>query len=426
MPDSTLRSTHRTAMRELTPIVARRLALATLLALVSCGKDGSPPKADPDRKADAPDSAEAKPSSEEQPVTDGPVRVTLSAAATTTARIAVESVRAEAATAASSGLDVPGQVDYDPSRVAIISPRTKGRVERLLVVEGTRVSAGQPVALLVSGDYLTAQSDLQQAARRAALLAGSADAEGANALVNAARRRLRFLGASDALIRRVERGSEPEPYLPVLAPFAGTIVESQSLAGSSVEPGAALFRIADLTAVDVIAQVPERALSFLKVGQGASIGIAAYPSMRFTGRIERIKTELDPTTRSVQAVLHVTNTGGALRPGMFASVRLHVALAQAAGAGSAPTSQPRSASVLTIPDAAVLSDGDLRYVFIEIKPNTYERRVVQITSTAPAGAATATSGRVIVLAGLRVGERVVVSGAFTLRSELAKAALSEE
>lgn len=82
--------------------------------------------------------------------------------------------------------------------------------------------------------------------------------------------------------------------------------------------------------------------------------------------------------------------------------------------------------MLTIPDASVLSDGDRRYVFVEVAPHTYERRAVQITSTAPSGAATAGSGRVVVLAGLKAGEHVVVNGAFTLRSEIAKSSLGEE
>ncbi|MEO7180077.1 MAG: efflux RND transporter periplasmic adaptor subunit, partial [Gemmatimonadaceae bacterium] len=303
------------------------------------------------------------------------MKVTLSAAAVTTARITVELVRAETASASSSGLDVPGQVDYDPSRVALISPRIAGRIERLAVVEGTHVGAGQTVAFISSPTFLTAQTDLQQAARRAALLGGTPDAEGAPALVAAARRRLRLLGAGDALIRRVERGGEPESLLPVVAPFSGTIVEARTLAGAAVEPGTPLFRIADLSVVDVLAQVPERALSFLRIGQGASIGIAAYPAMRFTGSIERIKAELDPTTRTVKAVLHVTNSGGALRPGMFASVRLNVPLSRTIQSASESALQrPTGAAVLTIPDAAVLSDGERRYVFVEVAPRTYERR----------------------------------------------------
>jgi multidrug efflux pump subunit AcrA (membrane-fusion protein) len=401
-----------------------RFVTAIALIVVACGKGSEARK--PDSAQEASGAATRESSEEQTTPKDGPVRVTLSPAAVATARIVVEAVRAESTTAASSGLDVPGQVDYEPSRVALISPRTSGRVERLTVVEGAHVVAGQPVAYLSSPNFLTAQADLQQAARRAAMLAGTPDAEGANALVAAARRRLRLLGAGDALIQRVEKGAEPATELPIVAPFSGTIVEAQAMAGAAVEAGAPLFRIADLSVVDVTAQVPERALSFLRIDQGATVGIAAYPAMRFTGRVERIKAELDPSTRTVKAILHVTNSSGALRPGMFASVRLNVPLAAAArGAGGAATG-PYIAPTLTISDAAVMSEGDRRYVFVQVGPQTYERRAVQITSAAPTGAATAESGRVVVLAGLHSGEHVVVNGAFTLRSELAKGSLNED
>jgi RND family efflux transporter MFP subunit len=423
---------------------ARRAALLLVLPLaalaaLACGK-GAGSSASAERASGAtPDSATT--ASTAAGDTSRP-RVTLSAAGAATAHIVVEVARADAPAAPSSGLDVPGQVEYDPSRVALISPRTPGRLERLLAVEGDRVGAGQAVALLYSPAFVTAQSDLQQAARRAAVLRGTADAEGADALVAAARRRLTLLGTDAATVRRVEAGGEPATLLPVTAPFAGTIVEAPALAGAAVEAGTPLYRIADLSSVDVTAQVPERALPYLRIGQGASIAIAAYPDIPFAGRVERIKAEIDPTTRTVNAVLHVGNTTRALRPGMYASVKLDVPIASAVGAsavgasavgasavGASAVGAPLGASaapVLTIPETAIVTDASKRFVFVEVGPRTYERRAVQVVSAAPTGTATAASGRVAVLSGLAAGERVVVQGAFTLKSELAKASLGEE
>lgn len=398
----------------------RRLvaALSLSLGIAACGKRGAP----------APDSIGAAevPNAERGAAgadTTRP-RVTLSPAGAATAHIVVEPARADAPAAPSSGLDVPGQVEYDPSRVALVSPRTAGRLERLLAVEGDRVGAGQTVALLYSAAFATAQNDLQHAARRAATLAGTADAEGANALVTAARRRLTLLGVDAATVRRVEGGGEPASFLPIPAPFGGTIIEAPALPGAAVEPGTPLYRIADLSSVDVTAQVPERALPYLRIGQGAAIAIGAYPNMPFAGRVERIKAEIDPATRTVKAVLHVANSTHALRPGMYATVRLNVPIAAAVrGDGAGPSA---TTPVLTVPETAIVSDASKRYVFVEVGARTYERREVQIVSAAPQGAATAASGRVAVLGGLAAGERVVVQGAFTLKSELAKASLGEE
>jgi hypothetical protein len=82
--------------------------------------------------------------------------------------------------------------------------------------------------------------------------------------------------------------------------------------------------------------------------------------------------------------------------------------------------------VVTIPDAALVTDGDARYVFVEVSPRTFERRAVEVASLVPPGSAAATGGRVMVRRGVASGERVAVRGAFTLKSELAKAALAED
>lgn len=423
--------------------VLLRLALLApwLLLATACGKDEqAQPGASAPAGADADADAEKKGGDDHEGEEGGDHaegeevrtenRVTLTPAGLATAGIAVELVRAEPLTAEGGGLDVPGQVEYDPSRVALISPRTAGRLERVLVVEGHRVGAGQVVAQITSPAFLAAQNELRQAARRAAALDGTADEQGARALVGAARQRLSLLGASAAEVARVERGGEPSLTLGIPAPFSGVIVEGEALEGAAVEAGTQLFKIADVSAVDVVAEVPERALPLLSIGQGASIAIAAYPQMRFAGRVERLHAELNPETRTVRAVIHVTNTGLVLRPGMFATVTLRVPLraaAAAAGSGS-PGATPTAMNVLTIPESAVVTDGAERYVFVEVGPRTYDRRRVTITSLAPPGSAGVETGagqRVAVNSGLRAGERVVVRGAFTLKSELAKAGLGD-
>lgn len=107
-------------------------------------------------------------------------------------------------------------------------------------------------------------------------------------------------------------------------------MEAQALAGAAVEAGSPLFKIADLSVVNVVAEVPERALPLLRVGERATITLAAYPTLRFERRVERLRDQLDPTTRTVKAIIHVANADPALRPGMFATVTL------SAPGGSAP------------------------------------------------------------------------------------------
>lgn len=348
----------------------------------------------------------------EEGETGASTRVTLGEAAFRTARIAVEVPTLESMSAATGGLEVPGQIDFDPARVAIVSPRASGRLERLLVVPGDRVGAGQTVALVQSPAYLTAQNDVLQARRRLELLRETPDASGAQALLDAARRRLAFLGLGEAAIRRLEESGTPGALLPVAAPFAGSIIEAQALAGQAVEAGTPLFKIADLSVVNVAADVPERALPALRMGQSAAIRVTGAPQAAFAGRVTRVSDVLDPEKRTARALISVGNSGRALKPGMYATVSLR--------SGGASTVQ-----ALTIPATAVVTDGAARYVFVEVGPRTYERRPVELASGIVAGAGTASS-RVSVVSGLDADARVVVRGAFTLKSELAKATLVDE
>ena len=376
-----------------------------LLTVAACG---------PEAESPAPETAEGA----EEEHQESPGIVTLSEAAERTAGIEVI-VAVMEPSSAPVGLEVTGQVEFDPRRVTLITPRAAGRVESLAVVSGDRVANGQVVALLYSPEFLTAQQEFAQATRRAQRLAGTADAEGTAALAQAARRRLLAMGATAGAVDALAEGGEPQPYLAIRAPFAGSIMDSDVLTGVMVQPGDSLFRLADLSVVDVIAQVPERALPLVSVGQGATIEIVAYPEMRFEGEVERLREELNEETRTVEAVIHATNRGGRLRPGMFATVRLRTSARDVVGSsGSAD-------SLMTIPSTAVVTDGDARIIFVEIAPRTFQRREVEVASLTPSGSSVSSSGRVVVRQGLQVGERVVSRGAFTLKSELAKSALDE-
>lgn len=355
---------------------------------------------------------------------EAPNRVRLTEAAFATAQIEVQLVQPGTPAMTSPGLDVPGQVEFDPRRVAIISPRTAGRIEQLAAVEGDQVSTGQTVALLNSKEFLTAENDLQLATRRAALLSGGPDAQGAAALVQAARRRLTLLGVTAGEIERVERGGEPALHLPVTAPFSGSITRAHAIQGQAVDAGAPIFTMADPSAIDVIAEVPERSVPMVRVGQAATVTLAALPTQPLAGRVERIRNELNPETRTVRTVIHVSNSTGQLRPGMFAMVRLAVpSSAYSELRTSADSSRPER--LLTIPESAVVTDGDRQYVFVQVAPMTFERREVQIAPLAPPGSSVANSAFVLVRGGVEAGERVVTRGAFTLKSELAKAGLGE-
>ena len=395
--------------------VGRRLLAPLMLAGMAlagaCGgaADGEPPQADVPATVIATESG----------------RVTLSAAAFATAKIVVEEAQLDGSGVAARAamLEVPGQVELDPRRVAVISARVSGRLEALFHVEGDPVEKGEVVASVFSADYLTAQSDLVQSARRAAQLAGTADSLGARALAAAAARRVALFGAVASEIEALERGAEPSTTLQLRAPMTGRITKAHQIVGTAVEPGGPIYTIADLTELDVVAEVPEVSMPLVRVNGRAEITIAAFPGMRFTGRVERLRDALNPETRTVQAVIHVPNATGALRPGMYATVRLLPADSDArrlrsGGSGTSPGA--------LVPESAIVNDGARQLLFVEVGERTFERRYVRVESLTPAGSMRPVEGLVRVVEGLRAGERVVVSGAFLLKSELSKSSFGEE
>lgn len=390
-----------------------RTLLFALMLVTACGGDK---KAVPETAAPA---TETKHEDEHKETNT----VTLSEAAFNTAQIVVQEVGSLAAGDDAEILEVPGQVEVDPRRIALVSSRVAGRIERLNVVEGDRVEANQAVGELFSTTYLTAQTDLMQAARRVRTLTGTADEAGAKALLEAAKGRMRLLGASEAEIES-SQSHEPTATVSLRAPISGSITESKVLPGAAVAAGDPIFTISDLTDMDVIAEIPERALPEVHVGQRATVSIAAFPDMQFKGTVERMRDVLNAETRTLRAVIHVGNGSARLRPGMFATVRLEVSTRDAAAMGKSAGADARR--VLTIPESAIITDGERKFVFVETAQRTYEKREVRATVLSVASSTAKGASTVIVQDGLRASERVVTRGAFILKSELAKASLSDE
>jgi RND family efflux transporter MFP subunit len=340
----------------------------------------------------------------------GAPRVRLSDSAVALAGIRTEPARDARQDADAAALAVPAEVAADPARIALITPRAAGRLERLQAAVGAQVRAGAVVAEVLTPDLLVAETDYQLARRRAERLRGTPDSAGAWALVEAAAQRLDLLGAGAAERRRLDAGGDPTALVALTAPFAGSLVDGGALPGARVEPGTQVFRLVDLSEVDVVARVPESAIASVRIGQRARVTLEAFPDRTLVGVIERIRDELDPTTRTIEAVLHLGNPGGALRPAMFATVLLQ-------GAGLRPGD-------VLVPGSALVTDGEGQAAFVEVRPGIFERRDVVAVALPPLPGAVAPL--VLIRQGLTAGERVVVNGAFVLKSELGKAAFAEE
>lgn len=283
-------------------------------------------------------------------------------------------------------LQALGRVAFDEHRIRAVQTRTGGFIERLYVrAVGDAVSAGQKVAEVYAPDLLAAQHELL--ALRT--LTEVADIE---SLREAARERLRLLGMNDAEIDAIETSGGARRRIGVYAPIAGVVQELGMREGAQVMPGQTLLQIAGLDRVWVLVDLPERDFARVRDGQTAAIQFAALPGQEFKGKVEYVYPRLDEMVRTGQVRIRLANPKGRLRPGMYAQVNL--------------ATEKREA--LTVPSEAIITTGTRAVVIVRENGGF---RPVDIKTGAEA------DGRTEILAGLKPGEAVVLSGQFLIDSE---------
>ena len=279
-----------------------------------------------------------------------------------------------------------GIIEYSEPALAEVTTKAKGWIDKLYVDStGQQVHRGEPLFDFYAPEYYSAQAEYVQA-----LGAG-----GGEALQQSAARKLKFFDFTDAQIAALEQSRTPQKTVPVLAPADGVVVEKLAVVGQMVEAGMRLYRLADLGLVWVQAQIYERDLAFVKLGQEATVTLSYLPDRTFRGRVTYVYPNVDEKTRTAKVRMEFHNPGYFLKPGMFAEVQLAAELELAA---------------LLAPEMAVLRSGEQNTVFVARDGGRFDPRAVKL-------GATAEDGMVQILDGLKEGERIVTSGQFMLDSE---------
>ena len=179
-----------------------------------------------------------------------------------------------------------GTVAWDETRLSTVSPKIEGWVEELHVeFTGAPVEAGQPLMSVYSPRLVSAQEELALAARLLREAPEGRARDNARALVESSRRRLEYWDVPEDEIRRVEETGEPRKALALRAPATGVVVEKNVVEGARIAPGMSLFRVADLSRVWVEADVFEKDLGLVGVGQTAQARFKAYPGRVFPARV---------------------------------------------------------------------------------------------------------------------------------------------
>ena len=187
------------------------------------------------------------------------------------------------------------------------------------------------------------------------MLAGDRDA-----IVEAARQRLRLWDITDAQIKKVEETGKPIRTLTVYSPVKGYVVQKAALQGMKVSPGEKLFDIADLSTVWIIADIYEEDLSLIRDGQTASIGLSYFPGREFTSRIDYVYPAVSGETRTAKVRFTINNPGDRLKPQMYTDVEIKVNLGKK----------------LAVPKDAVIDTGTRKVVYVDMGEGSFEPREV--------------------------------------------------
>lgn len=314
-------------------------------------------------------------------------------------RIQTLGVRTEAAKLGPWARSVRVVGHFEPAEPALSTVTTKfeGWIERLYVnAVGQQVRAGEPLMALYSPELVSTQQEFLVALEAQRRLVGARPEAlaGADALVQAARERMRNWDIGAAAVSRLEETGQIQRALVLHAPNGGVVLQRMATLGMRVMPGERLFDIADLSSLWLLADVFEQDLGAVALGADASFEVTSEPGRQRIGKVDFIYPTLDESTRTTRVRLVVDNPDGALRPGMYATVALRDV-------------DPKP--VLSVPDLAVLDTGKRQVVLVALGEGRFESREVRAGRRA--------EERVEILDGLDPGEHVVTRANFLIDAE---------
>lgn len=294
-------------------------------------------------------------------------------------------------------INATGIVTYDQTRQARVSAWVAGRLERLHVdAVGAAVSRERPLAEISSPDLVYAEEEYLIAWKAQRQFASSPQAgftDSSEALLYAARERLRLLGFKESQFAQLEREGRPTVRIPVYSPISGVVVDKNVIKGGYVNVGDPLFTIADLSVVWVEAEVFESDLALLRPGQRVDIAPQSYPGKTFSGRVSLINPFLDPKTRTIKVRIVLPNPEFKLKPEMFVRATIREPLGDC----------------LAVPLSAVMDRGQRKIVWVETVPGAFVVREVAVGARA--------GDMIQILSGLAAGEMVAASGGYLIDSE---------
>jgi len=282
-----------------------------------------------------------------------------------------------------------GQIEFDEPKVSKINMKFDGWIEKLWVDEtGQFVKKGDPLFSVYSPELVASEEEYLS------ILKKNMTGPHSKHFLKSSKERLLQFDVPESFIKNIEKTGVVSRTTVVRAPRSGYVVHKSAFVGTEFKKGANLFTLAELNALWIIADVFERDAPWVKKGQSASIELDYMPGSLKEAKVDYIYPVLNRKNRTIKIRLILPNPNVILKPGMFATVRIHT--------------NPVEDSVL-VPTEAVIHSGERNIAFIYNGDGLFEPRELKLGVKG--------DEKYQVLSGLNVGDKVVTSGQFLLDSE---------
>jgi Cu(I)/Ag(I) efflux system membrane fusion protein len=280
---------------------------------------------------------------------------------------------------------VPGTLQLDERRIAVVALRSDAFIEKVAdVTTGDRVTKGQALLQLYSPEIAAAGAQYLTDLKIG----------GPSGTLGGARQRLQNLGVPQEAIAAMARTRKVPLAMPWRAPQDGVVLERNAVDGMKAAAGEVLFRLADISTLWVLADVPEFDLGAVQPGAPATIRVRSLPGETFAGQVALIYPQVSEATRTTRVRIELPNPNSTLLPNMYTDVEI--------GTGNANP-------VVAVPNSAVIDTGTRQVVILDQGGGRFEPREVTIGQRGEAFTE--------IRDGIADGQQVVVAANFLIDAE---------
>jgi len=233
-----------------------------------------------------------------------------------------------------NALTLTGKVTFNEDKVARIFPMVSGNITGVTAQLGDYVNKGQKLGVIRSGEMAGYGNDLVTAKTNLLIAQKNLDAaedmykSGLISQKDFITSQQMYKQAQSQLNRPNEvlqiNGGNTQGEFVVRSPISGFIVEKQINNDMAIRPDNTndLFTVSDLKDVWVMANVYESNIGQVHLGDNVDVSTLSYPGRIFHGKVDKILNVLDPTNKVMKVRIVLPNPDYALKPEMFASVRI--------------------------------------------------------------------------------------------------------